>query len=76
MMTVDELRNNLSYLAGKYVTDDAKKACVFSLISGIGVTTNAILTTKAILAKLDPYLSGNMSQADAKLVRDIAYNFC
>jgi hypothetical protein len=38
--------------------------------------TRRDVPAKGILAELEQYLSGAISQADAKIIKDIAFYFC
>ncbi len=69
-MTVDELRLHLQHLINAYVLDQAVKARLLSLVLSPNVPA------KALLAEMEPFLSGAISQADAKIVKDIAFSFC
>jgi hypothetical protein len=69
-MTVDELRSHLQHLIDTYVLDQIAKAQLLSLMARPDVPA------KGILAELEPYLSGTISRADAKIIEDIAFDFC
>jgi hypothetical protein len=69
-MTTDELRFHLKRLIDVYVLDQTVQTHLLSLVNKPDVPT------KAILAELEPFLSGAISQADAKVIKDIAFNFC
>jgi hypothetical protein len=69
-MTLDELRRDLRHLINTYVPDQIAKAHLLSLVARPDVPA------KAILVELEPFLSRAISQADAKIVKDIAFYFC
>lgn len=69
-MTVDELRANLSYLIGKYVLDDVVKERLLLMVARDEVPA------KGILVELTPFTSGMLSEADRKVIGDIAFYFC
>jgi hypothetical protein len=69
-MTVDELRPHLQHLIDTYVPDQMVKTHLLSLVARPDVPA------KAILVELEPFLSGAISQADARVVKDIAFHFC
>ena len=70
MMTKDELRVNFMYLIDAYVTDLAANARLRILVAQDDIPA------KGILAELTPYISGVINDADAKIIKDIAFNFC
>ena len=70
MMTTDELRMHFMYLVGAYVTDPATSARLRILVAQDDIPA------KGILAELTPYLSGVITDTDAKTIKDIAFNFC
>ncbi|UGA46991.1 hypothetical protein HU230_0013490 [Bradyrhizobium quebecense] len=69
-MTVDDLRSHLRQLIDTYVSDQAAKAHLFSLVA-----TNSV-PAKGILAKLEAARSRSMSEVDTKIVKEIARYFC
>ena len=69
-MTADELRSHLEYLIDSYVQDQILRAHLVSLVARSDVPA------KGILVELEPFLSATISQADAKIIEDIAYYFC
>ena len=69
-MTIDELRIHFTYLIKGYVTDQATKIRLLALVE------QGDVPAKAILADLTPYLSGVITDADARTVKDIVFNFC
>jgi hypothetical protein len=69
-MTIDELCSHLKHLIETYVPDQIAKTRLRGLVARPDVPV------KSILVELDPFLSGAISQADAKLVKDIALHFC
>jgi len=69
-MKIDELRMNFTYLINGYVTDQVTKTRLLALV------LRGDVPAKAILADLTPYLSGVVTEADAKIVKDIVFNFC
>lgn len=69
-MTMDELRAHFTHLINAYVDESAAKARLLDLVRRDDVRA------KAILAELTPYLSGVATDADASVIKDIAFNFC
>jgi hypothetical protein len=69
-MTVDELRSHLQHLIDTYVPDQIVKADLLSLVARPDVSA------KGILYRMEPFLSGATSPADAKLIQDIVFYFC
>ncbi|MDR0776166.1 MAG: hypothetical protein LBE81_05955 [Azonexus sp.] len=69
-MTIDELRVHFVNLINSYVVDSVVKARLLALVERNDVPA------KGILADLMPYLSGIVSDADARIIKDIAFNFC
>lgn len=70
MMTIDELRVHLTSLIGTYVDDPTARARLLALVARDDVPA------KGILVDLTPYLSGVVTDADARVIKDIAFNFC
>jgi len=70
MMTTDELRVHFVYLVGAYVTDPATNARLWILVAQDDIPA------KGILAGLTPCLSVVITDTDAKIIKDIAFNFC
>ncbi|CAJ0807557.1 hypothetical protein LMG19083_04580 [Ralstonia psammae] len=69
-MTVDELRVHLEHLINSYFTDADTKAKLLALVGRDEVPA------KGILAEMTPYLSGVVTEADPKVIKDIVFNFC
>ncbi|MEM5327737.1 hypothetical protein VSR34_14180 [Paraburkholderia sp. JHI2823] len=69
-MTVEELRRNLLQLVETYVTDPKTRDELQSLVSRDDIPA------KAILVQLTPFMSGNVSESDAKIIGEIAFYFC
>ena len=69
-MTIDELRVHFTHLIGNYVGDPSAKAHLLALVARDDIPA------KGILAELTPYLSGIVTSDDAKVIKDIAFNFC
>jgi len=69
-MNINDLRMSLSLLIDRYVTDVAAKARLNSLVARPQVPA------KGILAELEPFLIGSISQTDADIVKEIAFHFC
>ncbi len=68
-MTANELRLHLEHLIDTYVPDQVAKAHLLALVARPNVPV------KGILVELEPFLAGAISQADAKIVKDIAFHF-
>ncbi|MFP3709478.1 hypothetical protein SB783_36305 [Paraburkholderia sp. SIMBA_009] len=69
-MTVEELQRNLLQLVETYVTDPVARDELQSLVSRDDVPA------KGILVQLTPFMSGSVSESDAKIIREIAFYFC
>lgn len=69
-MTVEALRRNLLQLIEGYVTDPAVRGELQSLVNRDDVPA------KGILVQLTPFMSGKVTDTDAKIIREIAYHFC
>ena len=69
-MTTDELRFHLEHLINFYVLDQTVRTHLLSLVN------KPDIPAKGILAELEPFLSRAISQADAKIIKDIAFFFC
>jgi len=69
-MTVEELRQNLHRLVETYVSESDVRDELQSLVSRDGIPT------KGVLAQLTPFMSGKVSESDAKILGDIAFYFC
>ena len=68
-MTIDELRVQFTHLINTYINDSATKARLLDLVRRDDVPA------KAILVELTPYVSGVVTDADAGVIKDIAFNF-
>lgn len=69
-MTIEELRRNLLRLVETYVTDSGVRDELQSLVNRHDVPT------KGVLAQLTPFMSGRVSESDAKIIGEIAFYFC
>ncbi|MFP3798773.1 MULTISPECIES: hypothetical protein [Paraburkholderia] len=69
-MTVEEVRKNLLRLIGTYVTDSSVRDELVCLVNRPNVPA------KGILVQLTPFMSGMVSEADGKVIREIAFYFC
>lgn len=69
-MTVEELRSNLLHLVETYVTDSEVRDELHSLVNRRDVPA------KGVLAQLTPFMSGRVSESDAKIIGEIAFYFC
>ncbi len=69
-MTTDELRVNFTYLINRYVTDEPTKDRLLELVE------RSEVPAKGILAELTPFLSGEITGADGKIVKDLVFYFC
>ena len=69
-MTMDELRTHSRLLIKDYVDEPTVREHLLALVSRIDIPA------KAILVELTPFLSGVVTDADAKTVGDIAFHFC
>jgi hypothetical protein len=69
-MTPDELRTNLTNLINGYASEDVTKAKLLSLVA------RPAIPAKGILAELHPFLSGAITESDARIVKEIAFFYC
>ena len=69
-MTVEELRHNLLYRVEAYVTDSDVRDELRSLVKRNEVAA------KGVLVGLTPFMSGRVTESDAKIVGEIAFYFC
>ena len=69
-MTIDQLRLYLKQLIDAYVLEPSAKLRLLELV------TRPDVPVKGILVELEPFLTGAISQADAKIIKDIAFKFC
>ncbi len=69
-MTTDEMRVNFTYLINRYVTDQATKDRLLEHVE------RSEVPAKGILAELTPFLSGEITGADGKIIRDLVFYFC
>ena len=69
-MTVEELRRHFLQLVESYVTDPAVRGELQSLVNRDDIPA------KGILVQLTPFMSGGVTETDAKIVREIAFYFC
>ncbi|NML35218.1 hypothetical protein [Paraburkholderia antibiotica] len=69
-MTTDELRLHLIHLIETYVTDSILMKRLLALAERDEVPA------KGVLVKSIPYLSGRVTDADARLIEEVAFNFC
>jgi hypothetical protein len=68
-MTIDELREHLTYLVARYVTARDDKVRLLSLIARPSVPA------KGILMDLEPFFRGKIDTKDKELVGLIVYNY-
>ena len=69
-MTGEELRSNLLHLIETYVTDSGVRDELQSVVNRHDIPA------KGVLARLTPFMSGKVSESDAKIIREIAFYFC
>jgi hypothetical protein len=69
-MTVEDLRRNLLRLVETYVTDSGVRDELQSLVNRLDIPA------KGVLAQLTPFMSGRVSESDAKIIGEIVFYFC
>lgn len=69
-MTIAELRSNLLHLVETYVTDSGVRDELQSLVKQHDIPA------KGVLVRLTPFMSGRVSEPDAKIIGEIAFYFC
>jgi hypothetical protein len=69
-MTAEELRKNLLRLVDTYVTESRVRDELVSLVNRRDVPA------KGILVQLTPFMAGAVSEADSKVISEIAFYFC
>jgi hypothetical protein len=69
-MTVEELRRDLLRLVVAYVTDSGVRDELESLVN------RRDIPAKGVLVQLTPFLSGGVSESDAKIIGEIVFYYC
>jgi hypothetical protein len=69
-MTGEELRKDLLRLVDVYVTDSRVRGELVLLVNRRDVPA------KGVLVQLTPFMSGIASEADRKVIGEIAFYFC